>query len=94
MQVGEFRLKRDNGMAIAGDISSSASAGTHPLRGLDHGIDDEGMAAHPEIIVGAPYDDLAAGIAIAPACIGRARGIPLQIGENTIAALAANSVEV
>jgi hypothetical protein len=52
------------------------------------------MAAHPEIIVGAPYDDLAAGTAIAPACIGWARGIPLQIGENTIAALAANSVEV
>jgi hypothetical protein len=52
------------------------------------------VTAHPEIVVGAPYDDLAAVAPVAPPGIRRARGIPLQIGENAIAALAANLVEV
>jgi len=94
MQVGEFCLKRDDGMAIAGDVSRAASAGARPLRRLDHGIDDEGVAAHPEIVVGAPYDDVAAVAAIAPPGIRRTRGVPLEIGENPIAALPANPVEV
>jgi hypothetical protein len=52
------------------------------------------MTAHSEIVVGAPHDDLAAVGAVAPTRIRRARGMPLEIGENAIAALAANPVEI
>ena len=94
MQVGEFRLKGDNGMAIAGNISRTPGAGARPPRRFDHGIDDRRVTAHPEIVVGAPNDDLAAVAPVVPRRIRRARSISLQIGENAITALAANAVEV
>jgi hypothetical protein len=94
MQVGELRLECNDSMAIARDVSRAPSAGANAARGLDHGVDHKGMPPHPKIIVAAPYDDFAAVIAIAPACIGRPGGVPLQIGEDAIATLSTNVVEI
>ena len=81
MQIGKLRLERDNGIAIAGDVAGTPGAGAHPLRSLDHGIDDSGMASHPEIVVRAPYHDLAGGTAAAPGGIRRAGSVPLEINK-------------
>jgi hypothetical protein len=51
------------------------------------------MASHPEIVVRAPYHDLAAGTAAAPGGIGWALGVPLEIGEHPVTALAMDFVE-
>ena len=91
VQVGELHLERDDGVAVAGDVRGAA--GASPARGLDHGIDDSGVASHPEIVVRAPDDDPARAAATAPACIGWAVGAPLEIGENAIAALSTDFVE-
>src|SRR6202035_2957908 len=65
----------------------------NPPRRLDHGIDDGGVASHSEIVVRAPDDDLTRGIFAAPGGIGRALGVPLEIGEHPVTALAMDSVE-
>jgi hypothetical protein len=52
------------------------------------------MVPHPKVVIGTPYDDFAADAAITPACIGRPGGISLEIGEDAIATLAANVVEI
>src|SRR6266481_8427058 len=93
MQIGELRLERDNGMAVAGDVAGPSGANAHPACGLDHGIDDSGVSSHPEIVVRALYDDFAGGAGAAPACIGRADGVPLEIGEDAIAALPTDTIE-
>jgi hypothetical protein len=51
------------------------------------------MTSHPEIVVRAPHDDLAGTPAAAPGSIGRAAGVPLEIGENPVTALPTDFVE-
>src|SRR5438270_11418588 len=92
VQIRELRLERDDGMAIAGDVPRTSGAGAHPPRRLDHGVDDSGMASHPEIVIRAPYHDLARGTAAAPGGTGWAHGMPLEIGEHPITAFATDFV--
>jgi hypothetical protein len=87
MQISELRLERDDCSAIAGDVSRSSGAGAHPLRGLDHRIDDSRMTSHPEIVVRAGTP------ATAPGSIRRAAGVPLEIGENPVTALPTDFVK-
>ena len=93
MQIGELRLERDDGMAITRDVAGTSGPGAHPPRRLDHGIDDSGMTSHPEIVVRAPYHDVAGGTAAAPGRKGWALGVPLEIGEHPVTALAMDFVE-
>jgi hypothetical protein len=93
MQIGELGLERDDGMAIAGDVAGTSGTGAHLSRRLDHGVDDSGMASHPEIVVRAPYHDIAGGTAAAPSGMGWSLGVPLEIGEHPVTALAMDFVE-
>ena len=93
MQIGELRLERDDGMAITGDVAGTSGPGAHPPRRLDHGIDDGGMTSHPEIVVRTPYYDVAGGTAAAPGGMGWVLGVPLEIGEHAVPALAMDLVE-
>jgi hypothetical protein len=52
-----------------------------------------GWRSHPEIVVRAPYDDLARGTAAAPGGMGWTLGVPLEIGEHPVPALAMDFVE-
>src|SRR5437588_12422313 len=88
VQIREFGLERDDGMAIAGDVAGTSGPGAHPPRGLDHRIDDSGMASHPEIVVRAPYHDVSGDTGAAPGSMGWALGMPLEIGEHAVTALA------
>jgi len=81
-------------MAVARDVAGTASPGTHPPCGLGHGIDDSGMASHPEIVVRAPDDDLASIIAVAPSGKGWAVRVSLEIDESAIAAFPTHAVEI
>src|SRR5205823_2973272 len=94
MQVRELRFERDDGMAVARDVAGTASPGAHPPCGLGHGINDSGMASHPEIVVRAPDDHLASIIATAPGGKGWAVGMPLKIDESAIAAFPTHTVEI
>src|SRR6266404_9131166 len=94
MQIREFRLEPDDGMAVAGDVPGASGTGTHPQYALDHRVDDRRVAPHTEIVVRAPDDDLAGIVATAPSGIGRALRVPLQIGENAIAAFPADTIEI
>ena len=60
---------------------------------LDQGIDDSGMASHPEIVVRAPHHDLAVGTAAVPGGMGWAPRMPLEISEHPVTALAMNLVK-
>jgi hypothetical protein len=93
MQVGELRFERDDGMAVAGNVAGTSSASTHAQRGLDHGIDDNGVASHAEIIVGAPNDDLAGTVTAAPAGVGRPSGLSLEIDKGAIAPFLSDAIE-
>ena len=94
MQVSELGLECHNGMAIAGDVAGPAGASTHAPRGLDHGADDRGVAAHPEIIVRAPDDDLAGRPAAAPSGIGGTVSVPFEIGKNAVAVFPTDALEI
>jgi hypothetical protein len=80
-------------MVIAGNVVGTSGADAHPQRGLDHGIDDSGIASHPEIVVPAPYNDVTGGTAAAPDGMGWALGVPLEIGEHPVTVPATDFVE-
>ena len=94
MQIGELGFECHDGMAVAGDVAGPSGARTHPHRGLDHRIDDRGVASHPEIIVRAPNNDLAGGAVVAPNGKGWAVGPPLQIDKGAIAVFPTHRGEI
>ena len=68
------------------------AASAHPvaLDGVLGGVAHNAVAAHAQIIVGAPdryFPGLVGSVIGAPEGGGKARGVALKIGENTIAAL-------
>src|SRR3977135_2687342 len=93
MKVGKLCFKCYDSMAVAGDVPSASGTGAHAARGLDHGVDNQRMASHSKVVVGAPYHDFAAVAAVTPACIGWPGGMSLQVCEDAVTALSANAVE-
>ena len=87
MQVGKLGLKLDMIVGRAGDIACAAGTGAHFLDRLVHGVPDDGALAHTEVVVGAPDRDV--DHLIPAEVIGRGVGpaASLQIGEDAIAAL-------
>jgi hypothetical protein len=57
VQVGELELQLDQRVVGAGDVAGAAGAGAHAAGRLLHGLDDLGVLAHAEIVVGAPDGD-------------------------------------
>jgi hypothetical protein len=49
-------------MVVAGNVAGAAGADTGARRHLLQGGHDLGVLAHAEIVVGAPYDDIARAI--------------------------------
>src|SRR5260370_33488562 len=77
VQIREFRLERDDGMAITGAVAGTSGPGAHPPRRLDHGIDDTVMTPHPELVVRTPYYGGSGCTDAAPGAMGWALGVPL-----------------
>ena len=93
MQIGEFALKLDQRVIVAGDVAGAAGAGAHAGRGLDHGADDFGMLSHAEIIVRAPDHDILGSVRRMPDRMREASGDAFEIGEHPIAPLVAQPAE-
>ena len=93
VQVGEFTLQLDQRVVGAGDVAGAAGPGAHPGRSLDHGADHLGVLAHAEVVVGAPYDDVARAVRRVPDRAGKPPGQPLEIGEYAITSLVPQLVQ-
>ena len=87
MEVGKLALEVDQRMIGASDIAGAACAGTHTRCGFDHRPDDLRVLTHPEVIIGAPDDDVARPLRGMPDCVREAAGKPLEIGKYPVAAL-------
>ncbi len=88
VEIGELMLQFDDRAARAGDVARSPCARAHLLRGLDHCVDDLGMLAHAEIVVGAPDRDvLRAPVGAAPERLGESLHRALDMRKSAIAPL-------
>jgi hypothetical protein len=77
MEIGKLRFKLDERMIGAGDVARPARPGAKPDGGFNHGSDDFRVLSHPEIVVGAPDDDLLRSLWGVPHGLGKAAGNPL-----------------
>ncbi len=91
MQVRELALEQDVVVAGAGNVARAAGPGAAALDRLVHGGEHQGVLSHAEIVVGAPYRDLAARAVV----IGTRKrpGPPLEIGEYPVASFRPQRVE-
>ena len=90
MQVGELGLELDDRIVRARDVAGSAGPGAMGARRADRGFDHLGVAAHAEIVVGAPDGHFARAILLARGAPPRHREaarVALEIGEGAIAPL-------
>jgi len=85
MQIGELALEIDQRVVGASDVAGAARARAHTGCGLDHRSDHFGMLAHPEVIVGAPDDDVARPLRGMPDRMREAPGKPFEIGKDPVA---------
>ncbi len=92
VQIGQIALQQDVFVAGARDVARTARAGSigadRALRRLNH----LGMDAHRQIVVRAPDGD--GPLAPVIPGVGRALRQPLQIGEDAIAALLLQIVQI
>ena len=58
VEIGKLRLKLDMHVSRARDVAGAARAGADIPQRLVHGLEDGGMLAHCEIVVGAPNGDI------------------------------------
>lgn len=80
-------------MAVVGDIARTSRTGAGPQRRLDHSSDDDRVASHPQIVVGAPDDDLAACAACMLRGVWPTVGLAFEVGESPIAVFATDVLE-
>src|SRR6478672_11792411 len=74
-------------MIGASDVASTPRPGAHARRGFDHCSDHLRVLTHSQVIIGAPDDHVARPMRGVPDRAREAAGKPLQIGEDSIAAL-------
>ncbi len=91
MQIGEFALEQHMQMAVPRDVAGAAGSGAERAQRLVHRGEHGRMLAHAEIIVRAPDRHLGADPVIEGA--GKTTTAPLEIGEDSVAPLAAKRVE-
>ena len=88
VQIGEFALKLDNGVAGAGNVAGAAGAGADPASRVDHRGDHVGVLTHAEIVVGAPYGHgLDRAVVAMPIGEGKSFDVALQMRKDAVAAL-------
>ena len=87
VQVGELPLELDQRMVGAGDVACAACAGAHTRCGLDHGADHLRMLSHAEIVVRAPYDDVALALRGVPDRVRKPACDTLKISKDPVATL-------
>lgn len=61
VQVGQALFESDGMLVVTRDVSCTASTSTIHIQGLMHGLQDMLVAAHAEVVVGAPDGDLLLG---------------------------------
>src|SRR5215469_3576761 len=76
-----------------GNVARAASAGAHPDRGFDDGVDHLRVLAHAEVVVRAPDHYRARAIRGMPDRVRETPGDALEIGEYAIALLRAKARE-
>ena len=62
VQRGELLLQRQVHGAVAGNVAGASSAGAVLAQGGLHGLDDDGVLGHAEVVVRAPDSDLVFGL--------------------------------
>ncbi len=88
VQVGEFGLELHDRVVSAGNVARAAGAGAVGARRCNRRLDHGGMEAHAEIVVGAPYGNVARTVLFALGAPQRHRepcGVALEIGEGPVA---------
>ena len=93
VQVRQLALEEHVGMRGAGDVAGPARPGADALEGLGHGLQHEGMLAHAEVVVGAPDRHLDRALGPVPGGARKVPAVALEIGEDPVAALRAESGE-
>src|SRR5262245_47014007 len=81
-------------MRVPPEPASNASNRTCLVERHVHGVSDHGALAHAEIVVGAPYRDVPHLIPAEMFGRGVGPAAPLQIGEDAIAALGMQRLEM
>ncbi len=95
VQARQLALEQHVQVCGAGDVARAAGAGAHPVHRLDRSVQDHGMLAHAQVVVGAPHGDgirLGVGMDIATGARKRAR-LTRQIAEHAVAAFAPDPID-
>ena len=93
VQIGELGFKLHDGMAVAGNVAGAARARAGLPGGGAHRFDHVLMAAHAEIVVGAPDDDVALAFRRVPDGVRETRGVAFDFGEGAVATLILERVD-
>ena len=93
MQAGELGLELGVIMGIAADVAGSARAGADLVQRRLHRLDDGGMLAHAEIVVGAPDGDRLGAVAAEAVGVGEAALGAKDVDEHAVAALVVKAVD-
>ena len=93
VQIGKLGFQLDMIMRGAGDVARAAGARAGRVDGLVHGGEHLGMLAHAEIVVAAPHRDGPPGAFGMEIRVRVGAALAHDIGEDAIAAFAAQARE-
>jgi len=94
MEIGELVLQEYVVVVCARDVPRAAGAGAAAIQGFVHGRQHLGVLAHAEIVIRTPDGHIVGLVLMVTRRARKASGLPLKIGEYTVAALPPKTVEL
>ena len=93
VQVGEFGLQRDMGMAGAADVAGAPCPRAVGVEGVVHRRQHRRMLAHAEVVVRAPHRHVARGAVAVVRGAWKGAPVAAEVGEDAVVAVGLQAVE-